>query len=111
MLTAKRSCFGTETGLSKLARTLSDRKRNPVLGSYANRLFNDTDLLNSKLREEIEELIEAKTKDEVLWEASDVIYFTLVRAISQGNYLPSYAPNFCEVLHYARFPTTSTSGH
>lgn len=79
------SCFGVDNGLSKLARTLQERKATATEGSYTNRLFNDSNLLNSKLREEIEELIEASTKDEVEWEAADVIYFTLVRAVSQGT--------------------------
>eukprot|EP01127_Copromyxa_protea_P006414 TRINITY_DN1626_c0_g1_i1.p1 TRINITY_DN1626_c0_g1~~TRINITY_DN1626_c0_g1_i1.p1 ORF type:complete len:1471 (-),score=377.24 TRINITY_DN1626_c0_g1_i1:62-4474(-) len=78
------SCFDVETGLSKLARTLTERKAHPVEGSYTNRLFNDPELLNSKLREEVEELIEANTKEEITWEAADVIYFALVRAINEG---------------------------
>lgn len=53
-------------------------------GSYTNRLLKDTELLHSKLKEEIQELCDAKTHEEVTWEAADVIYFTLVAATKAG---------------------------
>uniref|UniRef100_A0A6B2KWK4 Histidine biosynthesis trifunctional protein n=1 Tax=Arcella intermedia TaxID=1963864 RepID=A0A6B2KWK4_9EUKA len=79
-----RTCFGPEGGLGKLARVLESRRNNPQEGSYTNRLFNDAPLLNAKLREEVEELIEAKEKNDIAWEAADVIYFTMVAAVKAG---------------------------
>ena len=46
--------------------------------------LRDPALLNAKLREEIEEVIEADTIDEVAWETADVIYHILVRAQAGG---------------------------
>lgn len=71
-------------GLGALMRTLLDRKSNPVENSYTNRLFNDSNLLHSKILEEAQELVEASTPQEVTWEAADVIYFTLVKCAKEG---------------------------
>lgn len=74
-----RDCFSTtDKGMGGLMRTLASRKQNPVEGSYTNKLFNNHEFLRSKLLEEAEELIEAKTPEEVAWETADVIYFALV---------------------------------
>jgi len=78
------TCFGPETGIPKLSRTLESRKVNAPPGSYTKRLFDDANLLQSKLLEEVNELIEAKTKEEIAWEAADVIYFTMVYCIKNG---------------------------
>jgi len=78
------TCFGAETGLPKLSRTLESRKVNAPPGSYTKRLFDDANLLQSKLLEEANELIEAKTKEEIAWEAADVIYFTMVYCAKNG---------------------------
>ncbi|KAF8305861.1 histidine biosynthesis trifunctional-protein [Clavulina sp. PMI_390] len=79
------SCFGgNPTGLVKLEATLLSRKESAVEGSYTSRLFNDSQLLAAKIREEAEELIQAKTKDEVAFEAADLLYFALTQCIAKG---------------------------
>jgi phosphoribosyl-ATP pyrophosphohydrolase/phosphoribosyl-AMP cyclohydrolase/histidinol dehydrogenase len=78
------TCFGEYSGISKLEKTLLSRKASAPEGSYTARLFNDEKLLRAKIMEEAEELCEAKTKEEVAFEAADVIYFTLTRAIAAG---------------------------
>ncbi|ODV93140.1 hypothetical protein PACTADRAFT_51769 [Pachysolen tannophilus NRRL Y-2460] len=78
------SCFGNLSGLTQLEKTLFDRKQNAPEGSYTKRLFNDSTLLNAKIKEEAEELTEAKTKEEISWEAADLIYFALTKCI-QNN--------------------------
>ncbi|KAI5279905.1 trifunctional histidinol dehydrogenase, partial [Ascosphaera aggregata] len=78
------SCFGDYHGLSLLQRTLQARKETAPAGSYTARLFNDEKLLQAKIMEEAEELCQAKSKDEVAFEAADLFYFALTRCIAAG---------------------------
>ena len=57
------------------------------MGSYTKRLFEDENLLRAKLVEEANELADAKTKDEVMGETADVIYFALVAAAKAGMHI------------------------
>ena len=79
-----RSCWGEDAGLGHLARTLAERRERAPEGSYTARLFADPALLGAKLREEADELARADTRDEVIWEAADVVYFTLARLAAEG---------------------------
>ncbi|KAG0672924.1 trifunctional histidinol dehydrogenase [Kluyveromyces marxianus] len=57
------SCFGDfKNGLYGLQKLLQDRLVNAPEGSYTKRLFNDRDLLDAKIKEEAEEVTEAKEK-------------------------------------------------
>ncbi|KAF1808219.1 histidine biosynthesis trifunctional protein [Eremomyces bilateralis CBS 781.70] len=76
------TCFGRYYGLSKLQKTLLDRRQNAPEGSYTARLFNDTKLLHAKIMEEANELCEAKTKEEVSFEAADLLYFAMTKCIA-----------------------------
>ncbi|KAG1752717.1 histidine biosynthesis trifunctional-protein [Suillus paluster] len=78
------SCFGDLDGLAALQRTLASRLVDAPEGSYTRRLFNDGELLRSKIMEEADELCRAKTKEEVAFEAADLIYFTLTRCVAAG---------------------------
>jgi phosphoribosyl-ATP pyrophosphohydrolase/phosphoribosyl-AMP cyclohydrolase/histidinol dehydrogenase len=78
------TCFGELRGLAKLEKTLVSRKTSAPEGSYTARLFSDEKLLRAKILEEAEELCDAKTKDEVAFEAADLIYFALTKAVSAG---------------------------
>jgi phosphoribosyl-ATP pyrophosphohydrolase/phosphoribosyl-AMP cyclohydrolase/histidinol dehydrogenase len=78
------TCFGEYGGITKLEKTLQSRKISAPEGSYTARLFSDEKLLRAKIMEEAEELCDAKTKDEVAFEAADVIYFALTKAVSAG---------------------------
>ncbi|KAM0284276.1 hypothetical protein ACHAQH_002067 [Verticillium albo-atrum] len=77
-------CFGNLTGISRLEKTLKARKESAPEGSYTARLFNDEKLLRAKIMEEAEELCDAKTKEDVAFEAADLIYFALTKAVSAG---------------------------
>ncbi|ORY57243.1 histidinol dehydrogenase [Pseudomassariella vexata] len=77
-------CFGDLNGISKLEQTLVSRKESAPEGSYTARLFSDEKLLRAKIMEEAEELCEAQTKEEVAFEAADLIYFALTKAVSAG---------------------------
>lgn len=79
-----RSCFGADTGISALEKTLFQRKENAPEGSYTARLFNDPKLLRAKIMEEAEELCDATTKEDVAWEAADLIYFAITRCVTAG---------------------------
>ncbi|OWB75412.1 hypothetical protein B5S31_g5306 [[Candida] boidinii] len=78
------SCFGNFEGLKSLENVLNDRLINAPQGSYTKRLFDDEELLNAKIKEEAEELTEATTKDEIAWEAADLLYFALARCAKYG---------------------------
>ena len=84
---SRHSCF-TQTGkrfrLEDLDRVLLERQTAMPKGSYTAKLFSDPTLQAAKLREEVEELIEAKTFEDVRWEAADLMYFTLVKARDAG---------------------------
>ena len=78
------TCFGTTSGVAKLEDTLKARYASAPEGSYTKRLFSDDKLLRSKIMEEAEELCDATTKEEVAFEAADLVYFALTRCISKG---------------------------
>ena len=65
--------------LEELLKTIRDRKNNPKENSYTNKLLADKKLSVSKVKEEINELIESVEKDtNKIHEAADVIYHLLV---------------------------------
>ncbi len=68
--------LSTLENLFNLAR---ERKKNPIDGSYTNRLLNDKSLSKSKVLEEINELIEAVDNDSnKIHEAADVFYHLII---------------------------------
>ncbi|KAG5939426.1 imidazoleglycerol-phosphate dehydratase [Claviceps sorghi] len=77
-------CFGNLNGIPALEKTLLSRKQSAPEGSYTARLFSDEKLLRAKIMEEAEELCDAKTPQEVAFEAADLIYFALTKAVSSG---------------------------
>ncbi|GAB1311017.1 trifunctional histidinol dehydrogenase [Madurella fahalii] len=86
-------CFGDLKGIAKLEQTLLSRKQSAPAGSYTARLFSDEKLLRAKIMEEAEELCDAKTPQEVAFEAADLIYFALTRAVSAGVTLADIEKN------------------
>ncbi|KAF3913847.1 hypothetical protein ABW21_db0202773 [Orbilia brochopaga] len=78
------TCFGASTGLGALQATLQSRLASAPEGSYTARLFKDPALLRAKIMEEAEELCDAKTKDDVAWEAADLLYFALTKCVAAG---------------------------
>jgi phosphoribosyl-ATP pyrophosphohydrolase len=79
-----RTCWGDDAGLGRLERTLGARKENAPEGSYTARLLADPGLLAAKIEEEAKELAEAMEREHVVWEAADLLYFTLVRLAKEG---------------------------
>jgi phosphoribosyl-ATP pyrophosphohydrolase/phosphoribosyl-AMP cyclohydrolase len=78
------TCWGEDAGLGRLERTLHARREAAPEGSYTARLFQDAGLLAAKLREEAAELGQASTRENVVWEAADMLYFTLARLAVEG---------------------------
>ena len=68
--------LNTLENLFNLAR---ERKKNPVEGSYTNKLLNDKSFSKTKVLEEIDELIAAVEKDtNKIHEAADVFYHLIM---------------------------------
>ncbi|MEM6730877.1 MAG: phosphoribosyl-ATP diphosphatase [Myxococcota bacterium] len=80
----RRTCWGEEQSMGALDRLVNERRARAPEGSYTKRLFEDPELLGKKILEEAQELIDARTQDEITWEAADVIYFTMVRMAAAG---------------------------
>ena len=74
------SCFGADpderSTLERLYGTIEERFANPRPGSYTATL--DGKRVREKVEEEAEEICEADGKDEVIWEAADLLYFVSV---------------------------------
>lgn len=81
---SRQSCFGEASGLPALEGVLRSRLESAPEGSYTHRLFNDPALLRAKIMEEADELCRAETKEEVSFEAADLIYFALTKCIASG---------------------------
>ena len=68
--------LNTLENLIKLAR---ERQKNPVEGSYTNKLLADKSLSKAKVLEEVDELIEAvEENSNINHEAADVFYHLLM---------------------------------
>ena len=65
--------------LEQLIQTIRERKNSSPDRSYTNKLLNDKSLSVAKVKEEIEELLEAVEQDtNKIHEAADVIYHLMV---------------------------------
>jgi len=78
------SCFGSPNGFTALESTLKARLEGSPPESYTKRLFDDPDLLRSKIMEEADELCQASSPEEVAFEAADLIYFALTKCVAAG---------------------------
>ena len=80
------TCFGSDpmekSSIFRLYNIIADRFANPRPGSYTATL--DAKRVREKVEEEAEELCEADGKDEVTWEAADLIYFVSVLMYKEG---------------------------
>lgn len=78
------SCFGDFDGFTELERRLIDRVANAPEGSYTKRLFDDRELLASKITEEAGELNDAVDRGDITHEAADVLFFVMTRLAAEG---------------------------
>ncbi|MCK9443947.1 MAG: bifunctional phosphoribosyl-AMP cyclohydrolase/phosphoribosyl-ATP diphosphatase HisIE [Tissierellaceae bacterium] len=73
--------------LETLYKTIINRKENPVEGSYTNYLFREgIDKILKKIGEESAEVIigAKNTKEELIYEASDLVYHLLVLLVNEN---------------------------
>jgi phosphoribosyl-ATP pyrophosphohydrolase/phosphoribosyl-AMP cyclohydrolase len=94
--TGERSCFSNhllgkkKRGadiMAELIEVLRDRKENPKPNSYTNLLLADLEMLWGKIREEADELCQASqgsTEHDLVHEAADVFYHTLVLLVAHN---------------------------
>lgn len=81
------TCFGSDpdekSSLERLYSTIAERFANPKPGSYTATL-NDK-RVREKIMEEAEELTDdAETKEDIIWEAADLLYFVSVLMYKEG---------------------------
>ena len=71
--------------LEDLVTLARERKKNPVEGSYTNKLLEDETLSKEKVLEEIDELIESVEKNtNKIHEAADVFYHLIMYMEKSG---------------------------
>ena len=80
------TCFSSavdeKSSMGRLYNVIADRFANPKPGSYTATL--DAKRVREKVEEEAEELCEAECKEEVIWEAADLLYFVNVLMYKEG---------------------------
>jgi len=81
--TGSYSCFGDKKfSFYTLYEVVKDRIENPVPESYTARLTDS--LLEEKIMEEAREVVNAKDKNEIVWEVADLLYFIVVILAKNG---------------------------
>ena len=71
--------------LEDLVTLARERKKNPVEGSYTNKLLEDKTLAKEKILEEIDELIDSVEKNtNKIHEAADVFYHLIIYLEKNG---------------------------
>ena len=71
--------------LEDLVTLARERKKNPVEGSYTNKLLEDETLSKEKVLEEIDELIDSVEKNtNKIHEAADVLYHLVIYLEKNG---------------------------
>ena len=76
------SAIDEKSSMGRLYNVIADRFANPKPGSYTATLDNKR--VREKVQEEAEELCEAEGKEEVIWEAADLLYFVNVLMYKEG---------------------------
>lgn len=87
--TGARACFPPPPGPDapwdrELLATLTDRIAKAKPGSYSAKLASNSAYLATKLSEEADEVNRARTRDELRWEAADLVYHLAVRLAADG---------------------------
>ena len=73
------SCFGEkEFSLEELFAVIEDRLRNPREGSFTVKIASNERKLKEKIMEETKEVVGYTSKENLVWEITDVLYFLQV---------------------------------
>ncbi|MBI2473500.1 bifunctional phosphoribosyl-AMP cyclohydrolase/phosphoribosyl-ATP diphosphatase HisIE [Candidatus Uhrbacteria bacterium] len=83
--TGSHSCFNSQSRFSvdRLVHTLQERLHQESEGSYAKKLLNNPEFLLRKIMEEAFELTRAKTRQDIRWEATDLVFHLLVKLVQE----------------------------
>ncbi len=77
------SCFSeNENNLTAIERHLLQTIQTSEPGSYTAKLIGDRGLLHAKILEEAQEVVDATTRDEIIWETADLLYFAMTHALA-----------------------------
>lgn len=77
--TGKYSCFGEkEFSIDEIYKMITERVENPTKGSYTSKISQKEESIKKKIREESEEIINYKDRENLIWETADLIYFIMV---------------------------------
>jgi phosphoribosyl-ATP pyrophosphohydrolase len=82
-----RTCFRERFDLGDLERVIAARRAGADPASGTGRLLTEPGLLEAKLAEEAAELARAATRDDVVHESADLLYFVLVALARAGGSL------------------------
>jgi phosphoribosyl-AMP cyclohydrolase / phosphoribosyl-ATP pyrophosphohydrolase len=75
----KYSCFGDkEFSLEELYKIIEDRMTTPKADSYTSKIAVNEGIIKEKIKEESDEVINYKDKDNLIWEIADLTYFVMV---------------------------------
>ena len=73
------SCFGDKKfNLEELYKVIEDRMTNPKADSYTSKISVNEELIKEKIKEESDEVIGYKDKNNLIWEIADLTYFVMV---------------------------------
>lgn len=79
---SKYSCFGDkEFSLEELYSVIEERIANPTnnfYNSYTSKIAANEELIKEKIKEESDEVINYKDRDNLIWEIADLTYFVMV---------------------------------
>lgn len=79
------SCFeDKDFGLEELYNVIESRLMCPISDSYTSRISADEKLIKAKIREESDEVINYKDRDNLIWEIADLTYFVMVLMVKNN---------------------------
>ncbi len=79
------SCFSDkEFDFEELYDVLVDRLENPKTDSYTSKIITDESKVMEKIKEECEEVMNYKDRENLVWEIADLTYFVMVLMAKKG---------------------------
>jgi phosphoribosylformimino-5-aminoimidazole carboxamide ribotide isomerase len=91
--TGRYSCFGEkEFSINDTYEIIQDRIKNPKEESYTSSIAKDEEKIKEKIIEEANELIKYESRENLVWEAADLIYFVMM-LLAKNNILFSEIKN------------------
>ena len=79
------SCFGDKKfNLEEIYNVILCRLNNPKKDSYTSKLLKDENIIKAKIKEESEELINYKNRDNLVWEIADLTYFIMALMVKKN---------------------------